>query len=285
MNKSFGISLFLAALLLGTGYATLSSLKKQDLFADALYRDATQSVDVRVADLLSRMTLEEKIGQLALVEKNSVHTIDDIATYGIGALLSGGGGKPNPNTPQAWLDMVNTFQASAKKSRLGIPLFYGVDAVHGHANVPGATIFPHAIGLGAANDPDLVRRMRKITAREMAATGITWNFAPTLDISEDTRWGRVYETFGANPERISELGVAYIEGLHTPLSKTPSVIGTAKHYIGTGSMAWGTSTNPDVRIDQGMSSINEATLRAIHLPPFVHAINAGVESVMVGHLM
>ncbi len=285
MNKSLCISLFLVILLVGTGCAALSSLRKQDLFADAVYRDATQSIDVRVADLLSFMTIEEKIGQLALVEKNSVHNAEDITTYGIGALLSGGGGNPDPNTPQAWLDMVNIFQASAKKSRLGIPLLYGVDAVHGHANVPGATIFPHAIGLGAANDPDLIRRIGEITAREMAATGITWNFAPTLDIAEDTRWGRVYETFGTDPEKVSELGVAYIEGLHTPLANTPSVIGTAKHYVGTGSMAWGTSTNPDFSIDQGISFINETTLRTMHLPPFSNAIKAGVESVMVGHLV
>lgn len=249
-------------------------------FATAPYRDAALSVDERVDNLLSLMTTDEKIGQLALIEKNSIHNKNDIAAYGLGGLLSGGGGKPNDNTPAGWLDMVTDFQTYALNSRLGIPLLYGIDAVHGHTNVPGATIFPHNIGLGASRDADLVSRIGAITAEEMAATGFYWNFAPSVDVATDTRWGRTYETFGSDSKVVSQLGSAYVQGLQ---SGSVSVIGTAKHYLGTGAMVWGTSSNPDFEIDQGEITIDEAKLRAVHLPPLAATVQAGVASVMVGH--
>ena len=254
------------------------SVQRSAPAVDTQYRDASLSVDVRVENLLSQMTTNEKIGQLALVEKNSVATTSDIARYGIGALLSGGGGNPDPNTPEAWLAMVNDFQDAAHGSRLGIPLLYGVDAVHGHTNVFGATIFPHAIGLGASGDVDLVQRIGEITGQEMAATGVNWNFSPTVDVVDDTRWGRTYETFGADTDSVNALSAAYLTGL-----QSTGVLGTAKHYLGTGAMAWGSSTNPDFQMDQGAIPIDEATLRAVHLPPFVNAIQAGVGSIMVSH--
>ncbi|HBP00230.1 TPA: beta-glucosidase [Candidatus Uhrbacteria bacterium] len=245
----------------------------------ALYRDASLTIDVRVEDLLSRMTTNEKIGQLALVEKNSITDTSDISSYGIGALLSGGGGNPIQNTPKTWLAMVNDFQHAAQNSRLSIPLLYGVDAIHGHSNVLGATIFPHALGLGATKDTDLVRRIGEITAQEISATGVNWNFSPTVDVVDDTRWGRTYETFSSNPIIVSELSVAYLTGLQSEF-----VMGTAKHYLGTGAMAWGSSTNPDFKIDQGATLLDETTMRATHLPPFAAAIDAGVNSIMVGHI-
>lgn len=254
------------------------SVQRSAPAVDTQYRDASLSVDVRVENLLSQMTTNEKIGQLALVEKNSIATTSDIARYGIGALLSGGGGNPDPNTPEAWLAMVNDFQDTAHGSRLGIPLLYGVDAVHGHTNVFGATVFPHAIGLGAGGDVDLVQRIGGITGQEMAATGVNWNFSPTVDVVDDTRWGRTYETFGANTDNVSVLTAAYLIGL-----QSTGVISTAKHYLGTGAMAWGSSTNPDFQMDQGAIPVDEATLRAVHLPPFAAAISAGVGSVMVSH--
>lgn len=244
----------------------------------ALYHDETRSVEERVADLLGRMTIEEKIGQMALVEKDSIFLKSDIANFGIGGLLSGGGGGPSTNQPEAWLAMVTGFQEAARATRLGIPILYGVDAVHGHSNVYGATIFPQAIGLGASGDADLVRRIGAITGEEMALTGTNWNFAPTVDVVEDTRWGRTYETFGNDPAIVGELSAAYLEGL-----QSASIVGTAKHYLGTGVMAWGTSTNPDFKLDQGAITADEATLRSVHLPPFSRAIKAGVGSIMVGH--
>ncbi len=247
---------------------------------NAPYRDSSLPVANRVEDLLARMTLQEKIGQMALVDKNSVHFKADIARYGLGALLSGGGAKPTVNTPKGWLEMVDDFQDYATGSRLGIPLLYGVDAVHGHTNVPGATIFPQSIGLGASGDADLVRRIGAITAQEVAATGINWNFGPSLDVVRDTRWGRTYETYGSSTATVSQLGAAFLNGMQ---STAPAVIGTAKHYLGTGAMTWGTSGNPDFKIDQGVTYADEATLRAVHLPPFSAAVEAGVGSVMVGH--
>lgn len=245
---------------------------------DALYKDATRSTQERVDDLLSRMTTDEKIGQMALVEQNSILLKSDIARFGLGALLSGGGGGPDENTQEGWLTMVNDFQERAKSSRLGIPLLYGVDAVHGHSNVFGATIFPHQIGLGASGDADLVRRIAVITAQEMIATGTNWNFSPTADVVQDIRWGRTYETFGSNTELVEDLTTAYVEGLHSL-----SIVGTAKHYLGSGAMEWGTSTNPGYQIDQGVITTDEAVLRSTHLPPFARAIDAGVGSIMVSH--
>ena len=246
------------------------------------YVDSTLPVEQRVQDLLGRMTQGEKIGQMVLVEKNSVRTIADVARYGLGAILSGSGGKPEPNTPEAWRAMVTAFDAASRNSRLGIPVLYGVDANHGHSNVPGATLFPHFIGLGATHNPDLVRQVAQATAEEMAASGIFWNFSPSLDVVQDHRWGRSYESFGADTENVSRLGQAYLEGLQDGPSMNITVLGTAKHYLGVGAMAWGSSTNKDFFIDQGATTIDEATLRAVHLQPFQAAIKSGAMSVMVG---
>ena len=147
--------------------------------ADAGYRRTDLSIDMRIDDLMQRMTLDEKIGQMALVEKNSVHTINDIAAYGIGGVLSGAGGKPKDNTPKGWLDMILAFQSASLRSRLGIPILYGADATHGNGNVPGATIFPHAIGLGAGGD---IVQVARTTAEEMSAVGMNWSYSPTLDL-------------------------------------------------------------------------------------------------------
>ena len=266
--------MFVTAILIFLGISFSISAKKNE--------ENIQSNDLRVENLLRQMTTDVKIGQLVLVDKNAIQDMSDIARYGIGGLLSGGGDKPDTNTPAGWLNMVQQFQNAEQKSRLQIPLLYGVDAVHGHANVPGATIFPHEIGLAATHNADLVRKIGAITADELTATGIQWNFAPGLDVVEDTRWGRTYETFGSSSTVVSDLGAAYIQGLQSG-SGQAHVIATAKHFLGTGAMAWGSSTNSQFKIDQGATLVDEKTLRAIHLPPFIAAINAGVESVMVGH--
>ncbi len=269
------------------------------------YRDATLPVEDRVADLLSRMTLLEKIGQMTQVEKNSIET-SDITRLGIGSILSGGGGNPEPNTPANWRDMVSSFLEAAQQSRLGIPLIYGSDAVHGHNNVRGATIFPHNIGLGATRDADLINRIAKATAREMAATQVHWNFAPAVSHPRDIRWGRSYEGYAQNADLITELGRAYVEGL-VESGALPSV----KHFIADGATTWGTSTrltreeqavNDQTlanakagqwmkrylelgawQIDQGISEIDEETLRRDHLPPYIAAIEAGAMNIMVSY--
>ena len=244
---------------------------------DEIYRDPTQSVEARVEDLLARMTLEEKIGQMTLVEKNSLSP-QVVFDYFIGGVLSGGGGYPAQNTPAAWLGMVSAFQEAALDTRLGIPIIYGVDAVHGHNNVRGATIFPHNIGLGATRDAALVEQIGAATASEMMATGIYWNYAPVIAVVQDVRWGRTYEAFGENTALVTELGTAFMRGLQgDPLL----VLATPKHYLGDGGTAWGTSSFGPNNLDRGDTQMDEATLRELFLPPYVEAVNNGALTIMV----
>ncbi len=178
--------------------------------------------------------------------------------------------------------MVQEFQTASTETRLGVPLIYGVDAVHGHNNVMGATIFPHNIGLGAANDPELMQRIGAATAAEVAATGIQWDFAPVLAVVQDIRWGRTYEAYGENTDLVTALGVAYQQGLQgDDLSAPDTILATPKHYIGDGGTLWGSSdTYP---MDQGDTVMDEATLRRLFLPPYVAAVEAGARSIMISY--
>ncbi|MFA5300418.1 MAG: glycoside hydrolase family 3 protein, partial [Lutibacter sp.] len=248
---------------------------------NAPYLNQNLSVEERVNDLMSRMTEWEKIGQMALIEKNSIHDLNEITKYNLGALLSGGGAGPEQETPLAWLQMINSFQDAAKNTCLKIPLLYGVDAVHGHANVLGATVFPHAIGLGASYDADLVRRVASATAQEMTATGIYWSFSPNLDVAEDIRWGKTYETFGSDTKNVAKLGVAYLQGTQGSSENYFDVLATAKHFIGGGSMEYGTARNKDFKIEEGNIPLDEKSLRQIHLVPFQQAVISGAQAVMV----
>src|SRR6188768_2383688 len=166
----------------------------------------------KARSLLAQMTLEEKLGQMFQAERGTVRE-GDIARYAFGSVLSGGGSNPAQNTPLEWARMVTSFHEQSLHTRLGIPLLYGVDAVHGHNNVRGAVIFPHNIGLGATRDPDLVERVGRATALEVAATGADWTFSPVLAAARDERWGRTYESFGESPELAESLGPALIRGL------------------------------------------------------------------------
>ncbi len=245
------------------------------------YLDSSLSVETRVDDLISRMSNWEKIGQMVLIEKDSINDLNDITRYNLGALLSGGGAGPKEDTPLAWLQMVNNFQDKAKNTCLGIPLLYGIDAVHGHGNVLGATIFPHPIGLGATQDEDLVRRVAAATADEMAATGIYWNFAPNLDVVKDIRWGKAYETFGSDTSNVAKLGLAYLEGLQESSAGYFKVLANPKHFIGGGSMIYGTSRNKNFKIEEGNIILDEEALRQIHLVPFQEALEGGARVIMV----
>jgi beta-glucosidase len=257
------------------------------------YRDASLPIADRVEDLLGRMTVDEKIGQMTQAEKNMTDP-EAVSRLAIGSVLSGGGGNPDDNSPAGWLAMVRDYLEAARRSRLGIPLIYGVDAVHGHNNVRGATIFPHNVGLGAAADEDLLRRIGRATAAETCATGVRWNFAPCIAVPQDQRWGRTYEGYGEDPALVSRLGAAYIRGLQgDDLAAPDSVLATGKHYAGDGGTTWGTSTMhfpalpqigvPEPKrfmIDQGDTRLDEATLRAIHLAPYSAAVRAGAQTVM-----
>ncbi|NDJ79388.1 MAG: hypothetical protein GYB65_24320, partial [Chloroflexi bacterium] len=248
--------------------------------ADALYLDPTQPVDARVEDLLARMSLYEKIGQMTQVENGSI-VPEDITNEAIGSILSGGGGAPDVNTPAAWAAMTDGYQQYALETRLGIPLIYGVDAVHGHNNVYGAVIFPHNIGLGATRNAELVEEICRITALEMVATGTHWNFAPVLAVLQDARWGRYYEGYGEDTDLVTELSVACVEGLQGDSLADPlTVLATPKHFVGDGGAVWGTGSG-DYDIDQGVTDVDEDTLRAIHLPPYQAAVDAGAQNVMI----
>lgn len=246
------------------------------------YLVPTIAVEARVADLLSRMTLDEKLGQMALIERGSL-TPDDARRWGLGGVLSGGGGyPPGDNTVAGWAAMVRAFQEAALATRLGIPLLYGVDAVHGHANLAGAVVFPHNVALGAADDPELVEAIGRATAREMLATGILWNYAPVLAVARDVRWGRAYEAYGEDPALVTRLALAAQRGLQgDDLASIRSVLATPKHYVGDGATAFGTSPLPGAWLDRGDARIDEATLRAVHLAPYVEAVAHGARSVMV----
>jgi beta-glucosidase len=254
------------------------------------YQDGERAILERVDDLISRMTLEEKVGQMTLVEKNSIRPADITARF-IGGLLSGGGGSPSHNTPEDWAAMVNGFQQYALQTRLGIPILYGVDAIHGHAAVKGAVVFPHSVGLGATRDPDLVERIGRATAQEMAATGITWNYAPVVAVPQDIRWGRTYESFSENTDLVSKLAVAYVKGLQhvggqPNRSHTLTVLATPKHYVGDGGTTWGSPAAADGQrfmLDRGVTEVDEATLRAVHLPPYAAVLDAGAKSIMVSY--
>ena len=180
------------------------------------YQDTRVPTVERDRDLLARMTLAEKIGQMTQVENRSI-TSAEVTQQVIGSVLSGGGGNPEPNTPENWAAMVRGYQEAALQTRLGIPLLYGADAVHGHSNVKGAVVFPHNIGLGAARDTLLANRIGQITATEALATGIHWVFAPAVSIPHDIRWGRTYEGYSEDTDLVSRLGVAQLRARHERL--------------------------------------------------------------------
>ena len=244
------------------------------------------NVEAKVEKLLKQMTLDEKIGQMTQANRLSIDkNLNEISDYSLGSLLSGGGENPNPNTPENWRNTIERYQQYALKSRLKIPLLYGIDAVHGNNNVKGAVVFPHNIGLGASRDPNLVKKIGQIVAYEVAATGIHWDFAPAVSVPQNLRWGRSYEGFSENTEVVSMLGRAFLEGLQTPLPghHHPLVLGTGKHFVGDGGTVWGSSHNEWFKIDQGDTPVDEATLRELHLKPYYDLIEAGVQTIMVSY--
>jgi beta-glucosidase-like glycosyl hydrolase len=248
---------------------------------DVSYLDPDAPVADRVADLLDRMTIEEKVGQMTQVAVPAIEaTPSDITELGIGSLLNGGA-EAMHDTPAGWAEMIDGFQSAATASRLKIPMVYGIDAVHGNGALPGAVIFPHNIGLGATHDPDLAAQAAAITAAETRATGVHWTFAPCVCVARDSRWGRTYESFGEDPGLAVEYAGPVVQGYQgEDLAANTSVLATAKHYVGDGGTAFGTSTTDDYLLDQGVTTLTEEELRSIHLAPFKAAVDAGVGSVM-----
>jgi beta-glucosidase len=248
------------------------------------YLNPTASVEDRVADLLGRMNLDEKVGQMLQPEKGNI-TTEDVKNYYLGSVLSGGGSFPgdgteNDSTMEKWAALYTSMQDAALSTRLGIPILYGADAVHGHSNVKGATIFPHNIGLGAARDTDLVERIGAAAAEEIKATGVNWAFAPTIADPQNEKWGRTYEGFSENLDLVAQMGVAYTKGLQgasiSDLKKADKVVATVKHFIGEG---W-----TDNGTNQGnVTSLTREQLAEQLMKPYADAVAAGVRSVMVSY--
>ena len=247
------------------------------------YENPRLPVRERVADLLERMTLEEKVGQMTQTERYQVFDDDTpITTLGLGSILSGGGSTPAENTPEAWADMIDRFQRAALRTRLGIPLIYGIDAVHGNGNALGATVFPHNIGLGATRDPKLVRKIAEITAEETRASGPQWTFSPCVCAARDDRWGRTYESFSEDPDLVirMESAIDGYQGRRGDLADPDRVLATAKHYAGDGDTEYGTASG-DFKIDQGIAITNREDFWDVSLRQYVPAVRKhNVGSVM-----
>ncbi|BAT84947.1 hypothetical protein VIGAN_04243300 [Vigna angularis var. angularis] len=249
------------------------------------YKDPKQSIDSRVDDLVSRMTLEEKIGQMLQIERKYA-SADLVKKYFIGSVMSEGGSIPAPQaSAETWINMVNEFQKGALSTRLGIPMFYGIDAVHGHNTVYKATIFPHNIGLGATRDPELVKRIGAATALEVRATGIQYAYAPCIAVCRDPRWGRCYESYSEDPKLVQAM-TEIIPGLqgdipHNLPKGVPFIAGkekvlaSAKHYVGDGGTING--------IDENNTVIDRDELMKIHMPAYFNSISKGVATVMVSY--
>lgn len=270
------MTLFIRILYLGLALVILSS----DMLHSQQYEDKTTSIKAK--NLVAEMTLDEKIGQMTQVDHRYLEQKSDIKTYFLGSLLSGGGSAPDTNNPRSWVRMYNEYQDFALDTRLAIPLIYGIDAVHGHNNVYGATIFPHNIGLGCSNDEELVQKISEATAREILATGLDWTFAPCLAVSQDERWGRTFESYSEDTEIVTRLGIASIKGYQgNNLDNSNSVLACAKHYVGDGSTIFGTGINGG--IDRGDVLVDEKELRSKYIEPFRNAVENGVGSIMISY--
>jgi beta-glucosidase len=280
-----------AALAVALVAAPHGSTARAQAAPSAPYLDPSLPVDQRVSDLLGRMSLPEKVGQMTQINVTRMQgdpnndfdrgplrpelekkVLEDNL---VGSILSGGGASPVVNTPQAWAEMTNELQSFAiAHSPHHIPIIYGVDAVHGHNNVLGATMFPHQVGLGSSFDAALAQQLGGRTARAVRATGIHWDFGPVVDTERDIRWGRSYEPFGEDPLLTGTLGAAVIRGLQgNDLASPDHVAATAKHFTGYSA--------PDSGHDRTDATISAGDLGDIHLPPFADAIDAGAETVMV----
>ena len=243
--------------------------------------------DAQADALIAKMTLDEKVGQMTQPDQESIKDPADVERLFIGSVLSGGNSDPKTNSLDDWTAMYDRLQEQAMRTRLRIPILYGVDAVHGHNNVIGAVVFPHNIGLGATRNAKLVEEINRITAKEVRATGIQWTFAPCVAVPRDDRWGRTYEGFSEDPALVAELGAAAVRGLQGDSLANPlSVLACAKHYAGDGGTAFGTGI-PNKALpgghfpfDQGDTRGDEAELRRIHLAGYVTAVQAGVGTIM-----
>lgn len=236
----------------------------------------------RIDAIIAAMSLEQKVGQIVQGDIGST-TPEDVARFHLGSVLNGGSSSPGGDEfgpASAWVDAADAYYAASMRPQgklPRIPVMWGSDAVHGHNNIVGATLFPHNIGLGAARDPALMRRIGEVTAAELRVTGLDWTFAPTIAVARDDRWGRTYESFSEDPAIVRDYATALVEGLQGRRGEAdwlrgPHVIATAKHFLGDGGTLDGR--------DRGDTVADEATLIRLHAPGYIAALDAGVQSVM-----
>ncbi|MCH6484021.1 exo 1,3/1,4-beta-D-glucan glucohydrolase [Pseudoxanthomonas sp. LH2527] len=234
------------------------------------------AVEARAAEILASMTLEQKIGQMVQPEIKSI-TPAEVRTYYIGSVLNGGGSWPAMNKRakvEDWVRLADAYYDASMSTdaKIPVPVIWGTDAVHGHSNVYGATIFPHNIGLGAAHDVELIERIAEATGQSTRATGVSWTFAPTVAVAQDARWGRTYESYSSQPALIREYAAAYVKGMQGLLDKDGNVVATAKHFIGDGATDGGK--------DQGNATVTQSQMINVHGQGYYGAIEAGVQTVM-----
>jgi beta-glucosidase len=240
---------------------------------------ADAALEARVHSIVAGMTLEQKVGQITQADIRSI-TPDDVRRYYIGSILNGGGAWPSMNMHSSvddWLKLSDAYYRASMSTdmKVKVPVIWGTDAVHGHNNVYGATLFPHNIGLGAAHDPALMERIGRATAEQVRATGISWAFAPTLAVVQNPRWGRTYESYSSDPELVRAYGEAMVRGLQGKLGSPTSVLATAKHWLGDGGTWHG--------VDQGETRTSEANLARTHAAGYYGALKADVRTVMVSY--
>ncbi|MBN1309529.1 MAG: glycoside hydrolase family 3 C-terminal domain-containing protein [Chitinispirillaceae bacterium] len=273
---------------LATADSLIVTKEKYTPFSRAIDSDSTQDVgdiqlslasdpdveiEQKVNELLAKMTKEEKIAQTAEAVVTAV-TAEEVKSKGYGSVFNGGGAPFGGNTKDTWASNLDALHEAAKQSKNGIPILYGIDAVHGVATIAGATVFPHNIAMGCTGDTALVAKMANITAKECRAVGINLNFGPAISVVRNEKWGRTYEGYGETPEINSLMAGAYVRGLqgYGDMSRPDAVAACAKHFIGDG----GTTNG----VNGGVTSLSEATMRAVHLPPYQAAVSQRVSSIM-----
>lgn len=274
MKPTLTYSLLALAVALTLPASAAAPLKDWPRVQSAIAKDA--ALEKRVAEIVAKMTLAQKIGQMTQPEIKTV-TPADVTRYYLGSVLNGGGSWPNGNkhaTAQDWLALAQAYHEASMKTDMAVqvPLIWGTDAVHGHNNVPGATLFPHNIGLGAARNPQLLREIGAATAKAVRATGIAWVFGPTLAVVRDDRWGRTYESYAEHPEVVKSYAGEYVRGMQGAFKDDANTVATAKHFIGDG----GTENGKD----RGVTKASASEMMNIHGQGYYPALAAGAQTVM-----
>jgi beta-glucosidase len=269
----------------GNGAGGAATLEAAKTSVPAAASKPLSSWDDQAKQLLAHLSLEGKAGQMTQPDQMYLKGLDDLQTYHLGSLLSGGDSDPKTgNDLNSWTEMYDHYQARAVETKPRIPILYGVDAVHGHNNVIGATVFPHNVGMGCTRNAELVEKAARVTAEEIRATGIQWAFGPCVTVPQDIRWGRTYEGYSESPDVVKVLGEAAVRGFQGPTLDDPlSVVACAKHFAGDGGTILGTGLlTPSGRtlLDQGDTRLSDAEFRRIHLQGYISTVAAGVGTIM-----